>query len=515
MILELPTVETLAVTFLVTLLRTIIEASPTLLGGVLVAAYLRTQVEPKKLETFFPGSGVTGIRRAALVATVLPVCSIGVLPVLRELQRMGLPMDKMITIGLVAPLLNPFSILYGLSVLSVAQCLMLIAMTVILAIAIGDVGSRFLIDHADHAAARPVGLTGPTRLRNLFVAASRLITGQSVVDLILVILVSATVTSLIRSGAFYRICEPANVFGPALASLLTGPQYVSPMRGMIQFAGIGNADLSVLTGLAIYLFGTGISAAGLLGLIRWYGLRRAIAFALAMVMIVWTICFCGQSIVPRPSGEVAETSALDGISRPGAATLQRLSSTLGESLAFVDPLVVLSAVAVATLLIAGCFVRIMKIDYRNDDPEAAAIQNAKRMSRAIPASQLGLVAVCGFAVLFGIFIYVIFPGPQELVEQLDSVQVDANIAIRSGKVIDAIDRIDECDAVAAKLPLGAAIRGDFPSRSQQEITRNLRLELRRLRELMQRGDVTSAQNQIPELVRLLTETKRTFAGSVL
>ena len=513
MLFSLPTFEVLVITFIVTAIRTIIEASPTILGGVAVAAYLRTQVEPERLKTLFPGEGIHGVLRTALVGMTLPVCSIGVLPVLRELRLLGLSTHKLITLGLVAPLLNPFSVLYGLSVLSATQWLMILAVVGTVVVTVGDVSMRFAVRSAVDAVARPVGLTGGTRLRNMLIAASRLLAGRTLVDLLLTIAIATLVTAVIRDGAFYQVCDSSYRGGPLVASLLTLPQYVSPSRGMIQFAGLGNANLSIATGLAIYVFGTGIGAASLFTFFGWFGLRRLWALTLALLLVVGAVSYGAMALLPLPIGELGETTALDGMTRPVSSTFPQIVTAVQESLAIVDPLMLLSAVVVFVLFFAGLIVQTKKIDLRDDDPEVALLQNAAGMSKALPASQLGAVAVFVLGILLCLSTYMFFPGPSEFLDEMEMIQLDASIAIRRGKVDEAVDRIAAWDSVAAKLPIGAAIRGSLPTASQRRITRDLRSELHSTRKFLEEGDLASARKAFALLMELQSQTKDSFAES--
>ena len=512
MFLELPTIEILVVTFVVTTIRIISEASPTILGGVMLAAYIQTQVEPSQLKTLFPENGTRGLLRVALIGMAMPVCAIGVLPVLRELKRLGFPASKLITLGVTAPLLNPFSILYGISVLSSTQCLMIAMMFGIMALTIGDVSSRFALRDEVNASPRPAGLTGGTRLRNLLIASGQLVTGRTLLDLLATIMVSALTAAWIRDGAIYPMCDASNRAGPALAMLLALPQYVSPARGIIQFAGIGNANLSIAAGLSIYVFGTGIGFAGFVGFARCYGLRRLLTLLLAVFLIMGLVTSVVQFVMPTPVGAVAETSALDALTRPGSSSTQQISMALKESLLFLDPIMISCAIAVGGLFVTGLVVRWTKTDFRDDDPEAAAQQNAERMSKAIPPSQLGAVSVVGIALLFTLSAYVLFPGPAEFLEEMDNIHLDANIAIRGDKVDLAIDRLVAWDTAAARLPIGAAIRGSFPTPAQRQTTRDLRTELHNTQELLRKGDLISAKRQLSGLTELLSETKATFDG---
>ena len=60
---------------------------------------------------------------------------------------------------------------------------MIIVVVGIVAMTVGDVSGRFAVRARVDAVARPAGLTGGTRLRNLLIASSRLVTGRTLVDL--------------------------------------------------------------------------------------------------------------------------------------------------------------------------------------------------------------------------------------------------------------------------------------------------------------------------------------------
>lgn len=513
MFVELPTFEALTVTLIVTAIRTILEASPTILGGVVVAAWFQTRATPERVTNIFRGEGIHGVFRTVLVAMTLPVCSIGVLPVLRELRKLGLPTSKLITLGLVAPLLNPISVLYGLTVLSGLQFLLIVAATGILAVLINDVSSRFSVNNEITAEKPPTGLTGGTRIRNLLIASGRTATGWPLLDLMIVVLVSGLATALIPAGTFFEVCDTSNRGGPLIASLLALPQYVGPARGVIQCAAIERVGLSIPTGLATYVSGVGIGAASILLLRRWYGLRRVIAVAVAVFLFVCTATYASIAVLRPSGGAIDETTGLDGLSRPVISTIDQISQAVSASLWFTDSLMLVGTLAFWILVPIGVIVRIANIGYRNDDPETVSIASTGRMSKAVPASQLGAITICGMAIFFYLATYIFLPSPNECLEEMKTIQLDANIALRSGNVSEALSQITAWDSIAAKLPLSAALRWSFPTSAQQQATRGLRLELYNTRAFLRDGDVTSARKKIPDLIRLLSETTETFSGS--
>ena len=496
-------------TFMVTTVRIIVEASPTILGGVVVAAWLRTQATPEKIKSIFVGTGWQGSIRTVLVGMALPVCAIGILPVLRELRQLGLPTKKLITLGISAPLLNPFSLLFGLSVLSFPQYLMMLSVTGLVVIVVGEICSRFAVGEKFEAEPRPAGLTGGTRLKNLLIASGRHMTGRVSIDLIFTIIVAALTVSLIKYEAFLEVCDPANSSGPAVASMLTTTQYVSPSRAIIQFGGINNANLSIATGLAIYMFGTSVCGASLFAFFRRYGWRRLVALAFAVFVMVNLFCYLISSAIPV-AGEVAETTAIENLSRSPYESLDEVINAISDSMKFLDTFMLFSSIAIGVLFLIGVYVRYAKIEFVNDAPEAAAEQESGRMSKALPASQLGAVAVCLVAIISFFSTFVFFPGPNEVMEEMVSFQLDTSVAIRTGNAKEAIDRIALWDSAAASVPIGAAVRGRLPTPLQRKLTRELRTELRTMRELLSDGDVASARQRLANLEQLFIKTKNSF-----
>lgn len=512
MLVGLPSIESLIVTLVATAARTIPEASPTIVGGVAIAAYLRTLMTPARLKVVFHGEGFQGVLRTVLIGMTLPVCSIGVLPVLRELHRLGLPTSKLITLGLVAPLLNPIALIYALTVLSSTQILLIVAITAILAVTITDVSSRFAISSRITAEDLPAGLTGGTRLRNLLIASGRIATGRIMLDVILVIIVSGLTSSLIPAGSFGTICDPSYRGGPIIGSLLTLPQYVSPARGVIQFSAIDRVSQSIPTGLAIYVFGVSAAAGTLHLFSRWYGPRRVAAVIVAMLLTVCTASYVSNGLLSGPIGAVEETEGLDLLARSVHATFGRFGHAISQTFTFIGLLMLGGTAVLVGLVVTGIVVRLAKIGFRNDEPEAAAAAGSGRMSKAIPASQLGAVAICGMAIIFGFATYIFFPGPGECIEEMQAIRMDTSLALRTGDVRFAIDRITAWDVTASRLPFSVAMRGSLPTSDQREATRRLRLELHSMRESLEQGDLTTAIIRIDVLARLLTEAKASFVG---
>src|SRR6056297_1142712 len=90
-----------------------VAAAPTLLVGLLIAAILRYYLGREGTRRLFGGDSLRSLPQSWLVGMLLPVCSIGVIPILIEMHRSKVKPGAMFAFALSAPLFNPLSLLYG------------------------------------------------------------------------------------------------------------------------------------------------------------------------------------------------------------------------------------------------------------------------------------------------------------------------------------------------------------------------------------------------------------------
>ena len=67
----------------------IVSATPTLLVGLLIAAILRYYYGPQGTRTLFGGESFRSLPQSWAIGMLLPVCSIGVIPILIEMRPFG------------------------------------------------------------------------------------------------------------------------------------------------------------------------------------------------------------------------------------------------------------------------------------------------------------------------------------------------------------------------------------------------------------------------------------------
>ena len=93
----------------------LLAGAPTLLVGLFVAGVFRRLIGAETTRKLFGGATWRSLPQAWIWGMLLPVCSIGVIPVAYELRRAGLKGGTILAFALTAPLFNPLSLLYGLT----------------------------------------------------------------------------------------------------------------------------------------------------------------------------------------------------------------------------------------------------------------------------------------------------------------------------------------------------------------------------------------------------------------
>ena len=120
-----------------------VEVTPTFLCGVLVAGVMRRMLGASGTRQLFGGRGWNGLLRAWGVGMLLPVCSLGVIPIAREMHRAGVRGGTILAFLLAAPHINPFSLMYGLTLSNPLVIVVFAGGSLFVALAAGWLWDRF------------------------------------------------------------------------------------------------------------------------------------------------------------------------------------------------------------------------------------------------------------------------------------------------------------------------------------------------------------------------------------
>ena len=162
----------------------LVAAAPFLVAGAVVAGLMRGMVGPDRLRRMLGVGHWSGPFRAWVLGILLPICSLGALPVARELQRAKVPSGTILSFVLVAPVLNPVSIIYGLSHIAVGTLGYFAIGTFVVSIGIGALWNRLISRKYDTESTEneKVPRYGVARLAIAGDAASRSLVGPAFID---------------------------------------------------------------------------------------------------------------------------------------------------------------------------------------------------------------------------------------------------------------------------------------------------------------------------------------------
>jgi uncharacterized protein len=467
--------DTMVWSALLRMLETVASAAPYLVVGLVFAGILRGMVGPARLQSL-PGAGPwRGPLRAWALGTVLPVCALGALPIAYELKRARIPSGTVLTFLLAAPLFNPITLIYGVSIVPLWTLLYFLCGTFAISVGIGGIWNTWidpsppfdpaaLLDSASLPLKRP-----PARsLLRLVVAAetaARGFSGAFLVDFALVVFGMGLAGAFLPHGIFQTSLRPENAFSPLLTALVGLLLYVNPTEAM-RVVGLTIRDgFSVGAAFSFLMIGAGTIAAVVNGIRREFGWRRVGQFAALLLVPTLAWASAAGLVLPRYSSVTqSHTHAFDGLTRLNAAPheLEKLAVLFEDLWQRQPPNGRIGLWALGGLLVAGTILklagaktdpgRLMRTTF---DSEPAA---ESRWNLALTRTQLMVITLVGTCLLLVGGLYLYYPAADQIVGDLDNVRLDLDEAIRTKNQEDAEARIDEFRELASRLPVSVFLR---------------------------------------------------------
>ena len=298
--------------------QTAVEASSTLFVGFFVAAVMRRMLGPESTRKLFGGEGLKGLFRAWVIGSLLPVCSLGVIPVAREMRRAGVPTATILAFVLAAPQLNPLSFLYGLTLSEPIVIICFVIATMLLAISGGELWKRVFEKPSDSLLPcdEPMPPPGIKRLISVVVSAAKETVSPSMGYILIGILFTGFFAGLLPPSALSNTMRHDDWMSPALMALIGLPAYSGVLPGMMRIGLIFEHGNS--TGAAFILFELGVGFN--LGLSSWvmveFGWRRALAWLLIISALVLAVGYGMERPLYFAKEEAVHTHAFDDWTSP-------------------------------------------------------------------------------------------------------------------------------------------------------------------------------------------------------
>jgi len=251
---------------------------------------------------------------------------------------------------------------------------------------------------------------------------------------------------------------------PLAALAATLLSYVAPATGMMQVSAIIAIRFSLGAAVVVHVFGVGLNAAVIGWAARIYGVRRLVSLGLLLAVVTLAIGYAADAALPHSRGGEVDTYALDLYTRASNlpagvfGELQRTSlNTQAPGARFA---VFASLGLLAVLTVAGAVLRLARVPLLRDPVDVnSAGSTSGAWNRPLPQPALKLLGILAVVGLLVQMLYIYYPPPQEILEEMVAVRTDAIAALNSRDWELAERELGKCDYHAGKLPLAVALRG--------------------------------------------------------
>lgn len=443
--------------------QALLDATPYLLAGTFAAGVVPVFLGPARLRRALAGR--RGPLVAAGFAALLPVCSIGAIPLLVALGRAGAPRGAWLTFALAAGILNPITLAYALTLFDPGTLALLAAAALAPAIL---AGARVPAAPGPGPDAAPIAAIpfGPRRLAATIWFGARELAGPALPWIALALLGAGLLGAAVPHGSLDTAILADDPLAPLRMGAIAPPAHVTPERAAMLAAEIFEHTCSAGAAYLLLALGAGVNL-GLLGLVlRTLGPRRAagrLALAGALALALGYTLHAGLRVA---GAEAGHTHVFDRMTNPFADwhDARHLAFVARKELA---PLPAAPLAALGLLLATGLAARHEPFRRRVEAILLAsrpAAASTGVWSRPLPARALAGGAFVSALFAAAALVLVYYPPPEDTFDEMRMTRADAFSALASRSVPAALRSLSDWDTLNGKLVVGTLLRrGPLPA----------------------------------------------------
>jgi len=493
-----------------------IMAAPTILVGLVVAAVFHRLLGQHNTRRLFGCGTWRELPQAWLVGMLLPVCSLGVIPIVRQMRRSGVSVGAILAFAMTAPLFNPLSLLYGLTLSEPFVILTFAFCSMIIVTGVGAILNRLFPETAHQEPAPPAVAYGVRRMAAMGSFAAREIAGTSLGYIFIGLLGVALLSAVLPPGSLQTTMEHKNRYAPLAMAGVAIPAYASPMVAMSQLGSMFQHANSVGAAFVLLTLGAGVN----LGLIAWmlrkYGVVRAIVWLTLLLVSILGFAYAVENpLYPSEITPPGHTHAFDMYCNPFSPRDSYLPQTVMTKLREgIQPfervsLIVLASLAGAGLLLRGYGRRFGVDEWIERQPEPMD-HPAGWADIRVPAPALGLIALLGLVAFSVIACFAYYPEAKEVFEEMTILKGEVLTAASSGDRKHAEHFIPVWDDWTRRLQVGVFLRewGLDPYRRMKAKIFRDRLEV--LKHAVQENDREEVHELIGQITVAYSRMRRAY-----
>jgi uncharacterized membrane protein YraQ (UPF0718 family) len=443
-------------------LQAFVQATPTILVGLIVAGVFRRLLGHAGTRRLFGDTSSRSLPQAWVIGMLLPVCSLGVIPVMREMRRAGVSGGAILAFGLTAPLFNPISVLYGLTLADPVVILTFCFCSLVIVTVVGIAWDKLFPSTLPAEPEPPPVAFGTRRMLSIAVFGARELAGPTPLFIAVGLLGVALLSLVLPPGYLQTAAEHDDPWAPLFMTAVAIPAYATPMTAMVQLASMFQHGNSVGAAFALLALGAGAN----LGLVAWmvqqYGVRRSLAwFALLVAVVVGLSYGVDRPLYPHGVEPAGHTHAFDIYCAPFQPGTRGAMASVFETLRQkTAPHEAAALIAFSFLFVTGLLLARGDPDRRVEHWLEREPHEAPRRDIVLPGPVIGGIALVGLVALSVFGCYVYYPPPREIFEEMQLVNTEVVASAVSKDWDTAMHWIPVYDDWTRKLEVSAFLRGE-------------------------------------------------------
>lgn len=499
-----------------------LRAAPTVICGLVVAAIFRNLIGTSRTRSLFEGKYGWGLFKSWALGMLLPVCSLGVIPIIVELRRAKVQGGSIMAFALTAPLFNPLSVLFGLTladpVVLFAFCMGSLAVVTGLGVLWDKVFFRSdndeqAKDSVDAASAAEMATPGWRRIMGVLVTTARESVGTILIYLLITMAGVGLITALLPNGRLQAAAEHGDWIAPAFMAIVAIPVYTAPMTVMMQLSSMFQHGNSIGAAFSLLVLGAGLNVGLIVWMLRNHPWRPTLGALGSLIVLVLAIAYAfDRPLYDTRVESAGHTHAFDNYCNPFIETTPNVWAQLIQNLkdsAQVEELV--SGAAWLSVMGIGLLLVLFDSKARLDAWLRKPVHRERtKWDIDLPPWALGAVSLLGLVIASVASCFIYYPPRQTVLAEMRMVHAEVFSAANAGDWDTALYWIPIYEDWAHKLRVGMYLRGEGVSRYQVAKVRVLLEELERLEHEVEDEELVESQKHVRRLNAALTRLKDAF-----
>ena len=481
--------------------------------GCFVAAFFRRILGPERTRQFFGNGSIKGLIIGWAMGMLIPVCSLGVIPIVRELHRSKVQGGTIIAFGLTAPLFNPLSVLYGLTLSDPIAIVTFSFCSLLIVTGLGFLWDKVINKPEEESDFSEEGVAyGIKRMTSVLDTCSRELIGPSLVFILIGMLGSAVVASLLPHGYLLTGLEQTNAFAPVKVAAIATPIYSTPLLAMSQIGGMFQHGNSVGAAFSLLILGAGVNIGLLCCFANLFGWKRLLLFLSILVGVTLVLAYAiSGPLYPEGVEPAGHSHAFDVYSQPFQKNQANLVQVARMKIAdFWKTNETGGSFIFVFLVVAGLVFRVinrftdLESWYRSEDKTTSSYDTI------LPGWVLSLSMIL---ILLGVSVascFVYYPAPKEVLADMDFFHAECVVSSRTKKWEQAEKWIQICDDLSRRLEIGIYLRQGEVDEFHSTTTQLYRETLDELRHSVEAKDPSRIREQTTEVRQAFVRMKKAF-----